>query len=136
MEAASRETPWPPEAVEFGGHRYMAYEEDVTWHEAKRRCEEMGGHLACIESPAEQGFVARLADGRYLYLGATDEDEEGTWRWINGHPWGFTYWMDGQPNNWGGDENYLATYDNAEWVDVAAEGEGFWMPFGFICEWE
>jgi hypothetical protein len=43
--------------------------------------------------------------------------------------------MSGQPNNYGGEENFLATYDGGEWVDVADEGSGFWMPKGFICEW-
>ena len=43
--------------------------------------------------------------------------------------------MEGQPNNYGGDENYLATYDGGEWVDVAVSGDDFWMPTGFICEW-
>ena len=38
--------------------------------------------------------------------------------------------------NYDGKEHYLATYDRGEWVDVAADGDGFWMPKGFICEWE
>jgi hypothetical protein len=42
----------------------------------------------------------------------------------------------GQPSNYGGNENYLATYAEGQWVDVADEGEGFWMPTGFICEWD
>jgi hypothetical protein len=126
----------PADAAAFGGHWYKAYEEDVSWHEARRRCEEMGGYLACIETAEEQAFIARLADGRYLSLGATDEAKEDTWVWVNGSPWDYTAWMGGQPNNWGGDEHYLATYDDGEWVDVAAEGDDFWMPTGFICEWE
>lgn len=132
--------PIPPEAKiegdrgEFAGHHYRVVDEDVSWHEAKKRCETMGGYLACIESAEEQAFIAELADGRYLYLGGTDEDEEGEWRWVNGSTWEFTSWLPGQPNNWGGDEHYLATYDGGDWVDVAAEGDEYWMPTGFICE--
>jgi hypothetical protein len=44
--------------------------------------------------------------------------------------------MKGQPNNYGGNEHCLATYDGGEWVDVADDGNGFWMPTGYICEWE
>jgi len=51
-------------------------------------------------------------------------------------PFLYTCWMSGQPKNHGGNENYLATYDKGEWVDVAAEGDGFWTPTGFICEWD
>ncbi|MFP4353998.1 MAG: C-type lectin domain-containing protein [Phycisphaerae bacterium] len=126
----------PAEASAFQGHHYQVFEMDLTWHEAKAHCEKLGGHLAVIETEAEQLFIVDLADGRYLYLGATDEAEEGTWVWINGAQWDYTDWMSGQPNNYGGDEHYLATYDDGYWVDVAAEGSGFWMPIGFICEWD
>ncbi len=127
----------PAEAVEFNGRWYMVFEPDeFSWHSAKAACEAMGGYLACIETAAEQEFISRLADGRYLFLGGTDEAEENVWVWVNGSPWEYTNWMDGQPNNYGGEEHYLATYDGGEWVDVAAEGHDFWMPTGFICEWE
>ena len=126
----------PKDAVEFGGHWYKAFDECGSWHEARKKCEKMGGYLACIETDEEQAFICRLADGRYLSLGATDECEEGTWVWVNGAKWDYTCWMGGQPNNYGGEEHYLATYDDGEWVDVAVEGDDFWMPTGFICEWE
>lgn len=126
----------PKDAVEFNGHWYKAFDEVGSWHAARKRCEEMGGYLVCIETDKEQEFVCKLADGRYLSLGATDEANEETWVWVNGAKWDFTCWMGGQPNNYGGDEHYLATYDGGEWVDVASEGGGFWMPTGFICEWD
>ena len=126
----------PSDAVAFGGHGYKTFNEKVCWHTAKAACERMGGHLACIESKAEQEFIAKLADGRYLYLGAQDEDKEFEFIWVNGARWNYTAWLDGQPNDYGGNERYLATYDGGEWVDVADEGDGFWMPTGFICEWE
>ncbi len=118
----------------FGGHRYKMVVKKISWHDARKECEAAGGMLVCIETKEEQAFIARWANNRYLYLGATDEDEEDTWKWINGAPFEYTAWMDGQPNNYGEEEHYLATYDDGEWVDVAAEGGGFWMPTGYICE--
>jgi len=91
--------------------------------------------LAVVTDEEEAAFVAGLCDGRYMYLGATDRDEEGTWTWVDGTPWDYTNWMDGQPNDYNGEEDYLATYDDGEWVDVSVSGSGFWMPTGFICEW-
>jgi hypothetical protein len=127
----------PPDATEFAGHWYKVFDgEDLTWAQKRDKCREQGGYLCCIESEAEQAFVARLADGRYLSLGATDEAREDAWQWVNGAAWKYECWMGGQPNNYGGDEHYLATYDGGDWVDVAAEGGGFWMPTGYICEWE
>ncbi len=124
------------EVRRFAGNWYAAFDEDLSWQRCKERCEEMGGHLAVVTSTEEQEFIAELADWRYLYLGATDETEEGTWVWVTGESWDYVSWFDGQPNNYGGSENYLATYDGGDWVDVDAEGDDFWMPTGFICEWE
>lgn len=125
----------PADATRFQGSAYAAFEADVSWHEARARCQEMGGHLAVIETAEEAEFIADFADGRYLFLGATDEETEGEWRWVNGAAWDYTNWLDGQPNNWN-DEDYLATYDGGEWVDVDAEGDEFWMPTGYVCEWD
>ncbi len=140
LESAKDEKPLHPEdAVEFNGHWYKIFRDEdklLSWKKKKALCEEAGGYLACIESEAEQKFLAKLADELYLSLGATDEEEEGVWKWINGAEFEYTAWMSGQPNNYGGEEHYLATYDEGLWVDVANEGDAFWMPEGYICEWE
>lgn len=135
-QAVSARRQHPAGAVAFRGHWYKAFDERTSWHEAKKKCEALGGYLACIETEGEQAFIAKLTGGRYLSLGATDEVIEGRWCWINGATFGYTCWMDGQPNNYGDCEHYLATYDGGEWVDVADDGDGFWMPTGYICEWE
>ena len=124
------------DAVSFGGHSYKVFSGGDSWRDRARQCELLGGYLACVDSGAEQTFIARLAEGRYLSLGGTDDGHEGQWRWINGSPWQFTAWMAGQPNNYGGHENCLATYTDGAWVDVDDEGSGFWMPTGYICEWD
>ena len=36
----------------------------------------------------------------FLWLGGTDKDEEGTWKWSDGSPFEFTNWLWGEPNNW------------------------------------
>ena len=128
---------WPDDAVPFGGHYYKVFEvEEMSWHEKKAACEAMGGYLCCIETAEEQAFIAALAAERYLSLGGTDEAEEDVWVWVNGAPVDFTAWYPNQPNNYGDEEDYLATYDDGLWVDVAVEGLDFWMPTGYICEWE
>ncbi len=125
------------DAIEFNGHWYKVIEvEGPSWEEKRQICNSLGGYLCCVETAEEQEFIAGLADGRYLSLGATDKEAEGEWKWINGAPFDYTAWMSGQPNNYGSEEHYLATYDEGLWVDVATEGRDFWMPTGFICEWQ
>ncbi|MHC4251825.1 MAG: protein kinase domain-containing protein, partial [Planctomycetota bacterium] len=47
----------PPDAVEFGGHRYKLFTEKMSWHDAKAFCERAGGHLVTITSKEENDFV-------------------------------------------------------------------------------
>lgn len=134
---AAEQPQHPDGTVKFGGHAYLLVDEveDLSWSGSKRACEKMGATLAVVTSREEADFIATLCDGRYMYLGASDAAEEGTWAWVDGTPWEFTFWAKGQPNDYGGTEDYLATYDDGLWVDVDAAGEDFWMPTGFICEW-
>jgi len=128
----------PEEAVEFDGHHYLLVDEveGLSWPSSKKRCASQGSHLATVTSREESDFIAELCDGRYMYLGGSDEEQEGNWVWVDGSPWEFTNWMRGQPNDYTGNEDYLATYDHGAWVDVDAEGDDFWMPTGYICEWD
>lgn len=128
----------PPDARAFGGHHYLLVDkvEDLSWVKAKQQCEDRGAHLAVVTTAEEAAFVTTLCDGRYMYLGASDAAKEGTWVWVDGSAWQFTNWLDGQPNDYTGAENYLATYDDGEWVDVDGSGDDFWMPTGYICEWD
>ncbi len=128
----------PHDTTEFAGHHYLLVDdvEELSWTAAMKQCKEWGGHLAVVSSREEAEFIATLCAGRYMFLGASDEAEEGVWSWVDGTPWKFTHWLAGQPNDYSGRENYLATYDDGEWVDVDHEGDDFWMPTGFVCEWD
>ncbi len=71
-----------------------------------------------------------------MYLGASDKTKEGDWTWVDGSKFRYTRWLEGQPNDYGGTEDYLATYEGGDWVDVDHDGGDFWMPTGYICEWD
>jgi len=109
-----------PEAEEFNGHYYEVINEGMYWTDAREVCEEKGGHLVTITSQEEEDFIEGLiedngsSDIYHYWLGATDEDEEGVWRWVDGevfweggpaskggHPVGGMYenWLSSQPNN-------------------------------------
>src|SRR5262249_616059 len=80
--------PRPKAAQKFNGHSYAVITEPATWHGARRRCEEMGGHLATPETPAERDFLLKLVrDAKTsAWFGATDEEVEGEWVWVTGKP--------------------------------------------------
>lgn len=74
----------PEHVAEFGGHSYALFKEAATWHLAKASCERRGGHLVIVDSEKELAFLDSLAGGNRFWVGASDEEEEGHFRWIDG----------------------------------------------------
>lgn len=79
-EPAPPVKPWPVAkkgAEQFKGHWYKVFAEKVPWHQAKAKCEEIGGHLVTVEDAQEEAFIGRLVAkaGRFegVWLGVTDQ---------------------------------------------------------------
>lgn len=118
--------PRPKDTVKFGGHTYALIKEPATWHVAKRRCEEMGGHLACLETSKEAEFVATLCGDEKSWVGATDEETEGKWLWVNGSHAPLP------PNGVNGDNglSHCLVWFEGKWHDATSG-----MRFAYVCEW-
>jgi hypothetical protein len=125
----------PADAASFGGHWYKLYMEPMSWHEAKRFCEEQSGHLVTITSRQENDFVTRLARSARDagWIGLTDEREEGKWEWVTGEQVVFTAWARGEPNNKGRSQDHVCVLGEADW-----SWDDNWTvrQYAFICEWE
>lgn len=126
----------PGDAKEFQGHHYKIFRKPMTWHVARDKCKEMGGHLLRIESPREQRFVANnlldLSTNEVLWMDGSDELKEGNWRFGNGEKVSFFEWHKGYPR----DEVYrnhlnINSKLGGAWGNVPA---GY--RWGFICEWD
>jgi len=132
----------PKDAAVFEGHAYKFFQEVMTWHEAKSRCEQMGGHLPIVTSTAEDAFLMQLAKkgiaqpGNHgVWLGGTDEHKEGDWRWIDGKAFEFKEWGPRQPNNKGNKEHFLMLYlPGGNWSDQPDKSVEHTVYF--ICEWD
>jgi thiol-disulfide isomerase/thioredoxin len=138
------------------GHDYQRIDVPMTWQEAKEYCERHGGHLATATSAEENQFIyENFGHDRVCWLGATDEENEGTWKWVTGEPWEYANWFEGEPSNGEGEdgrENYLA-FGNSEsvvvdgnsynyrfaeqWNDHGASGKFHGTPIAYpVIEWE
>ena len=130
----------PTDAQLFLGKYYKVFDEFMSWHQARRKCQEMGGHLAIVRNDAENRFILSLLSKTALgsaWLGATDEEREGRWVWVDGSDLLYKNWSEGQPTNNGGrgPENYLHILRDGTWNDYYDDGTGQYRP-GFVCQWE
>ncbi len=124
------------DAVKYNNHAYIMIEESSSWTDAKKTCEEMGGHLATITSENEFNVIKSLIKAKELcvWIGATDEKNEGEWKWVTDEEFTFENWGNSQPDNYGNAEHYLSQLNadyNYVWYDVSNNGNR-----AFICEFD
>ncbi len=135
----------------------------ITWADAKVAAENRPlyfgrkGYLATLTSQEESDFAGKQASGAG-WIGATDEETEGVWKWVtgpeagtifwqgnsNGTVFGFANWnfAGNEPNNNTGNEHYAHITDPAlgypgTWNDLKLEGDppGLYHPKGYIVEY-
>lgn len=125
----------------FQGKHYAVVKSQMSWREARLACEGEGGHLAVVNSESEANYLVALlkAEGaRAAFIGATDEQREGNWFWVDGRRVSYSNWdrEHRQPNNRGNagqPEHHAAIlleYDGKWWDVPNAPGEAF------ICQWD
>ncbi|HBH4034434.1 TPA: DUF5011 domain-containing protein [Clostridioides difficile] len=115
----------------------------ISWKNAKVEAENMEyrglkGHLVTITSKDELDIFNSLTT-RTVWLGGSDEKEEGKWKWITGEPFKYTNWCPGEPNNFGGVEDYMYSIKNSNglWNDTTNSPDPYWTDIeGFVVEYE
>ncbi|HEX6914028.1 MAG TPA: HYR domain-containing protein, partial [Chitinophagaceae bacterium] len=101
----------------FGGHTYFVSNTQATPENAHAAAIGLGGHLATIGSAAENSFIAAMRPDR-MWIGFTDRDVEGTYRWVTNEPILYTNWSGGEPNNAGGNEDWaVINWSGSAWND-------------------
>ena len=136
------------------GSRYVLVKEALSWEEASRRCQEMGGHLATITSQQEMDTLTAMAEAEdisYLWLGGyTSYDDDGNvfGHWVTGEEFSFQAWSEHEPSRQdldGTEEWYIMLWNVASvghwsWNDQRNDplsAAGYMADsMGFICEFE
>ncbi|MDB5249160.1 MAG: hypothetical protein JWQ40_3554 [Segetibacter sp.] len=121
----------------FNGHYYQIIENSATWDKAKKDAEKAvyngrKGYLITISTPEENEFIRSNIRGD-IWIGASDIDKEGTWKWETG-PEGiatsggsvitFSNWAAGQPDNGGVDPASNPTNASRSGEHYATSGNG------------
>ena len=129
----------PVDRFSYNNHFYKYYSGPCTWQDARAFCERVGGQLACIEDDEELkallGYLEKevpgppAAMGGYPWIGATDEDREDEWTWINGASFDRNLFRDGKPD--GGRGQNHAFLETRGLDDHPANAR-----LAYLCEWE
>ncbi|XP_033182744.1 CD209 antigen-like protein C [Anabas testudineus] len=114
---------------------YLLSNEIGSWQTGREDCRQRGADLVVIDSAEVQTFLSRFTK-QQTWIGLTDLENEGTWKWIDGTPLTLTYWAHDQPDNGGGDPRFgeedcahIRTYTNDLWNDLSCSYQLHW-----ICE--
>ncbi|XP_052441445.1 CD209 antigen-like protein C [Carassius gibelio] len=107
---------------------YFFSSEKKNWNESRRYCRERGTDLIIINNREEQDFVKNICGSDHFWIGLTDVEEEGRWKWVDGSTLTSGFWASGEPNDYLGKEDCANTRSSG-WFDAQCDGSVKW-----ICE--
>lgn len=145
----------PVQTTELSSHtsRYEVVKSSMTWEEANRRCQEMGGHLATVTSQSEFDEIVSLCEEaglQSLWMGgytSYDYDGQVFGHWVTGEAFTYQNWFPNEPSRSDRDgvqEYYimlqnLPEYGGWRWNDQRNDPTerlpSMAQSMGFVCEY-
>jgi Ca2+-binding RTX toxin-like protein len=133
------------------GSFYLYVNSAVTWQAAQNAAVAyqifgVAGHLAHSNNLTENQYLDSISGANNIWLGGSDGEVNGVWRWVGGPDDGlqfwqgavggtsvgqYTNWNPGEPNDYNGYEARLEMYNGGVWNDQL-EGS----TSRYIIEWE
>jgi len=103
-------------------------------NDAEAHCKSLSAEasLVSIHDSETNTFLNSLANGKNIWIGGIRvKDDENIWTWTDGSEWDFDNWYGPEPNNAGGNENFVMMnhQDKTTWND-----EDEHRKLAFICQ--
>ncbi|XP_028992577.2 CD209 antigen-like protein C isoform X1 [Betta splendens] len=121
----------------FGCSCYHVSSQSGSWTKGREECRKSGADLVVVDSAEEQTFLTKLTK-QESWIGLSDSDKEGTWKWVDGSPLTVTFWNSNQPDNGNGDPRHgeedcvhinMYRVEEQKWNDRSCE-----VLIPWICE--
>ena len=91
----------------------------MSWEAAQTYAKNIGGNLVTINDAAEEKWLKTTFSSTANYwIGLTDKVVEGQFEWISGEALTYTNWDGNNPNNSGGNQDYVEMNYNNGWNDT------------------
>ncbi|XP_058677361.1 C-type lectin domain family 4 member G-like [Ammospiza caudacuta] len=102
----------------------------LSWGRAHNACADLGAHLAVVSDEDEQLFLLEHSNRSSSYwLGLTDTEQTGNWRWVTGEEPKFIFWDAWLREEQRGRGGCGALGPQGRWVSAACA-----EPRGWICQ--
>ncbi|XP_056591957.1 C-type lectin domain family 4 member F-like isoform X2 [Triplophysa dalaica] len=76
---------------------YFISSEKKSWTESRSYCTQRGADLIIINNKDEQEFVCKMSDEEIVWIGLSDSDVEGRWKWVDGSTLTSGFWGENEP---------------------------------------
>ncbi|XP_073730325.1 uncharacterized protein [Misgurnus anguillicaudatus] len=109
---------------------YFISSEKKSWNDSRRYCIDRGADLIIINNKKEQDFVKKRFNTDIFWIGLSDSDEEGRWKWVDNSTLNSNFWdkvLYKEPN--GEREENCVVSHILGWADFPCTNTSKW-----ICE--
>ncbi|KAL2097651.1 hypothetical protein ACEWY4_006858 [Coilia grayii] len=104
----------------------------LTWHQARKSCQQQDSDLLSITEPQEQTFISGITSEfkTVFWIGLNRLNIEAGWQWTSEKPFRYLRWGSGQPNREHGWAcGSFSTLENFSWYNKLCSKK-----HGYICQ--